>query len=204
MEKATGIDAVIWDLGGVILRTHDRSGRHRWAQECGLATGELERLVFAGEMGIAASLGRASEDDVWQWVGVRLGLPQDKISRLRHDFWSGDRVDHDLVDHIRTLREERKTALLSNAWPEARSAVTGKWGMQDAFDVMIFSAEVQMLKPDRRIYKLALTQLALEPHQTVFIDDFEENVAAATELGMYTILFKDPASTLAQLDELLT
>ena len=62
------IRAVISDLGGVIVRTHDHEPRARWEKRLGLTPHALERLVFWGEAGEKAALGQIEPDDVWAWV----------------------------------------------------------------------------------------------------------------------------------------
>ena len=58
------------------------------------------------------------------------------------------------------------------------------------FDVTIFSAEVGLVKPDARIYRLTLEKLGVEPEEAVFVDDFIENVEGAQAVGMKAIHFK--------------
>ncbi len=192
MTNAPAVHAVIWDLGGVILRTEDRSGRIAWEARLGLKEHELDRIVFGGEMGRRASLGQASAREVWDAVGKQLRLERDELEDLRRAFWEGDRVDRALLDFIRELRPAHRTGLLSNAWPELRRDLIGRWNMADAFDEIVISAEVGLTKPDARIYELILTRLGIGAEAAVFIDDFEENVAAAARLGMHAVHFKNP------------
>lgn len=203
MGDVQDIQAVIWDFGGVILRTEDHSGRIQWEARLGLDPGGLSRLVFAGEMGWQAALGRATSDEVWAWTTEKLGLPVQDRRILERDFWSGDRLDHDLVEFIRGLRQGRKTGLISNAWPDLRREIEGEWHIADAFDDIVISAEVGMVKPDPRIYRLSLKNLGVDPSASVFIDDSEENVTGARAVGMQAIQFTNPAQAIATLRSML-
>ena len=60
------------------------------------------------------------------------------------------------------------------------------------FDGGIFSGDVLHIKPDPAIYQLLQDRYALEPEQTVFIDDLQANVNAANALGWHGILFESP------------
>ena len=93
MSQANEIQAVVWDLGGVIVRTHDRSGRKRWEQRLGLEPGKLEKMVFMSDVAGQAYEGKARIKDVWKAVGDQLGVPEDQRAEMERDFWSGDRVD---------------------------------------------------------------------------------------------------------------
>jgi epoxide hydrolase-like predicted phosphatase len=203
MIEKKNIRAVFWDIGGVIVRTHDWSGRFRWEKQIGLQPHELERIVFRGEMGKRAAIGQATADDVWTWILNHLGLPESYRLSLQRDFFSGDQVDLELVTFIRSLRSTYMTGVISNAWPEARLWLENEWRIADAFDQIVISAEVGVTKPDPRIFHLALDGLDVTPMESVFIDDFNENVNAAHELGMHAILFRNPEQIIAELQQLL-
>jgi epoxide hydrolase-like predicted phosphatase len=203
MTEHSGIQAICWDFGGVIVRTFDRSARVRWEQELGLLPNSLERTVFLGEMGIRASLGEATHKDVWQWVAQQLGLDEDQQQELARDFFRGDRVDEDLMAYIRALKTKYKTGLISNAWPDLRPAMENEWHIADAFDELIISAEVRLLKPNPRIYQIAVERLGVRPEEAVFVDDFIENVEGAQAVGMHAIQFESLVQVRNDLDALL-
>lgn len=52
------------------------------------------------------------------------------------------------------------------------------------FDGGIISAEVKLSKPDVRIFSFLLNKYSLDPHESVFIDDIEENVRSAEKLNI--------------------
>lgn len=203
MTGSSGIRVIFWDFGGVIVRTFDRSGRVRWEQDLGLLPNSLERTVFMGEMGYRASLGEATHKDVWQWVAQQFGLDEDQRRELARDFFRGDRVDEDLMGYIRGLKKVYKTGLISNAWPDLRPAMENEWHIADAFDELIISAEVRLVKPDPRIYHLALERMGVRPDEAVLIDDFIENVEGARAIGMHAIQFESLGQVRADLDALL-
>jgi len=197
------IEAVIWDLGGVLVRTEDRGRRIWWEQKLQLEPGQLDRLVFQGEMGRKAALGKAQAADIWHALGTHFNLSETDRLQLEQDFWSGDHVDQELILLIRTLRPQLKTGLLSNAWPDLRHALEDLWKIDDAFDQIVISAEVGIAKPDPKIYQLMLSQLGIDPPQAVFIDDFLENIDAAKQLGLHTIHFMNAELTQSRLLDLL-
>jgi HAD superfamily hydrolase (TIGR01509 family) len=187
------IRAVFWDLGGVILRTQDSAPRRAWEARLGLAPDELARLVFNGPASREAMLGRGSGDEVWESVGASLGLKSDERDRLRADFFAGDRIDEDLMGFIRGLRPRLHVGLISNAWPEVRRLLESTWRIAAAFDPLILSPEVGLVKPDPAIFRQALVRAGVLPAHSAFVDDFQENVDAANALGMRGVLFRTSA-----------
>lgn len=198
-----GIQAVIWDLGGVLLRTEDYAPRRALAQRFGMTLAEIEEFVFSGESGNRAQLGEISVEQHWENQRRALGLTPAEMQDFQAEFWGGDRLDAGLVAYIRRLRGAFKTGLLSNAFSDLRRVVTETWKFADAFDAMVISAEVGLVKPDPRIYQLALERLGVPPEAAVFIDDFSRNVEGARAVGLYAIHFKNPGQALHELENLL-
>jgi putative hydrolase of the HAD superfamily len=54
----------------------------------------------------------------------------------------------------------------------------------------VFSFEVGCIKPEQRIFKIALERVGQKPESVLFIDDREENIDAARDLGIDSHLFK--------------
>lgn len=91
---------------------------------------------------------------------------------------------------IRELKPHYKLGLLSN---------TNEWHFEygikpvevfPLFDTVTLSYEVKAMKPAPEIYRDALNKLAVPPAECVYVDDLEENVVAAGELGMRAFLFR--------------
>jgi len=200
-DAKNSLKALIWDMGGVLLRTEDEMPRMKLAERLGTTRRALERLVFASPSADRAMRGEIPVEEHWEEVAKTLHLSDEGMVDFQKEFWAGDRIDDALVDTIRTLRSQYRTALLSNAWSDIREAAGKRFRFLDAFDVVVFSAEVKLAKPDERIYRYVLGKLAIEPHEAVFVDDFIENIEAAESLGIHTIHFKSQEQTLLELGE---
>jgi epoxide hydrolase-like predicted phosphatase len=197
------IQAIIFDLGGVLVRTEDSAPREKLARRLGLGRAELEELAFGGTSGIQAQRGEIDIDQHWENVRQELGMTPDELRIFVDEFFRGDRLDDELVDAIRGFRGEYKTALLSNAFSNLRYYVNEVWQIADAFDELFISSEMGVTKPDERIYRLVLQRLAVAPEQAVFVDDFSHNIEGARAVGMHAVLFRSREATLSALDKLL-
>ena len=60
-------------------------------------------------------------------------------------------------------------------------------------DAAIFSCVVGIKKPEKGIYEITLNRLSVRPREAIFIDDKEENIKGAEEVGINMILFESPA-----------
>lgn len=183
------IKAVIFDIGGVLVRTEDLEPRRVWERRFGLPDWGLAQIVFDNPVAIEATLGRADLEAVWEVVRQRLHLTASELARLREEFWAGDRYDHTLLAYIRSLRPRYKTGIISNAWPGVRAAHAAHLNAE-AFDVILYSAEERLAKPDPAIYQRCLSRLNVAANEAVFVDDVRENIEAAQKLGMATVHFQ--------------
>ena len=198
------IRAVFWDLGGVLVRTEDHTTRENLAIRLGMSLTELENLVFAGDSGNRAQLGETNAEQHWQSLSSNLGLSIEEMIVFQRDFWGGDRLDTALIEYIRALHTRHKIGLISNAFSDLRHIITNVWNIEDTFDDMTISSEVGIMKPDPRIFQMALERLDVHPQESIFIDDFPHNVDGARNINMQAIHFQTRDQTLSELEILLT
>jgi epoxide hydrolase-like predicted phosphatase len=203
MSENHAVKAVIFDMGGVILRTMDMRPRVELARRYGVTPAELDRIVFHNAVAEAAEHGQASPQDVWREVGRLLNAPETALDEIARQFFAGDRMDMRLVQYIRGLRPGYTTALLSNTWMADLSGwLREKWQVpEDTFDRVISSAAYHLAKPDPRFYRLALELVEADPDETLFVDDTLVNLTGAEAVGIRAIHFRDTAETIAAIQE---
>jgi putative hydrolase of the HAD superfamily len=81
------------------------------------------------------------------------------------------------------------TAILSNMGDDVLASVERKFDWIHRFDVLVWSCQLGVVKPDPAIYRHMLNELAVQPEETLFIDDRLPNIEAARALGMQAIEF---------------
>ena len=196
------IKAVFFDLGGVIVRTEFQTPRQQLADRLGMDYEDLSKIVFDSDSGLKASMGEIAADAHWSFIVKRLKRPAAEIPLIREEFFAGDIVDRTLVEYIRSLRGKYKVGLISNAWSDLRDFIVRE-KFDDAFDKMIISAEVGAVKPEPKIFQIALEHFGVKPREAVFVDDFYINIEGCEKVGIKGIHFKDAESALQQLKALL-
>jgi epoxide hydrolase-like predicted phosphatase len=194
------IRAVIFDLGGVIVRTEYQAPRQRLAERFGMDYEDIEKIVFGGGANgsaARASVGEITEEAHWGHVMKILKRPAGESQSIQKEFFAGDVVDRTLINFVRSLKPKYKTGLISNAWSGLRAYIVRE-KIDDAFDSIVISAEVGSAKPSAKIYKIALEQLGVSPNEAVFVDDSIENIEACEKLGLKGVHFRDPDSAMEQ------
>ena len=178
------IQAIIFDMHGVIVHDVDYTKRRVWEKRLGLAENELARIVSDTPAAAYAASGEVSESHVWKQVGAKLGLPDAQLPELQSDFWACEQLDPEMTSFVQGLRPRYRVGILSNAWSDVRFFHNSRFKLNEWVDVAVYSAECKLLKPDPRIYRLILAQLRVEANVCLFVDDLEVNVQAAQALGM--------------------
>jgi putative hydrolase of the HAD superfamily len=196
------IKAVFFDLGGVIVRTEFQAPREHLAERLGMEYEDLVKLVFDSPSSLKASHGEISDKEHWAEVTKRLRRPAAETETIREEFFAGDVVDREILEFLRSLRPDYFVGLISNAWPDLRDYIA-RQKFDDAFDQMVISGEVGVMKPEPRIYQIAMEQAGVDPDEAVFVDDFFENVEGCRAVGMHGIHFRDPETAMQKLKDLL-
>jgi len=197
------IKTVIFDLGGVLVRTVDPRPRQQLAQKLGLTYDQLNNLVYGSNTAGLATTGKITAAEHKKAVLETLNLPADSFSEFGNQFWGGDRLDSELTTFIKGLQGDYTTALLSNAWDDLRPLLVNLWKIEGIFDHIFISAELGLAKPDPRIYHHVIEELNQDPAKLVFVDDFIENVLAAQQTGLNVVHFRDQEQALHELAEFL-
>ena len=123
-------------------------------------------------------------------------------AEIREAFYEDKVLDEELLNLIKQLKENYKIGLLSNASNTYLRPILEQHGITNLFDVDIISSEVGLIKPDIKIFELAVKKLGVKHSETVFIDDNSYNTDAAATLGIKTFLYKDLATLKTQLQNI--
>ena len=81
------------------------------------------------------------------------------------------------------------TAILSNMGDNVLASVEREFDWIHRFDVLVWSFQLHMAKPDPAIYRHLLDELGVQPEEALFLDDKLVNIEAALDMGMKAIPF---------------
>ena len=206
------IEAVISDFGGVLtsplldsfMAFQNSSGIS--LEELGSAMGSLTHDVGTNPL-FELETGRMTERRFLDLLSSQLTSQLGRDVTL-HGF--GERYfehlhpNEPMIGYMRELRARGyKLAICTNNVREWEQRWRSKLPVDEIFDVVVDSAFVGVRKPDRRIYEITLERLGVEAQSALFIDDFEINCTAASELGMTSVWFRDNAQALAEIEAAL-
>jgi len=110
----------------------------------------------------------------------------------------------DSIDIFRKIKSlGHPCYVLSNWSDETYEGMEDQYPFLKEFDGKIISGREFLVKPDPKIYELAISRFDLVSSETLFIDDREENIEAAKGLGFQTIHLTDPSLIKSEISKYL-
>lgn len=180
-ENTKMIKAIIFDLGGVTLNNGVYEAYKKFRNE-------RFKEIFEEKYLIPIEKGEINETSLWQRLTYDLGEKLSMTLLKRHIFNNFYPIDNNIF-LIKRLRKKYKVGLVTNNLVEWFQRLDSQFELEEKFDTIIVSAEVRTRKPEAKIYHLAAKKLGVNEEECVFVDDKEENVLGAREVGMKGILY---------------
>jgi FMN phosphatase YigB (HAD superfamily) len=199
------IKAIIFDMGGVILRTCDETPRKELAEELGVSLDWLKLEIFFSDSAIRSEEGYLDKYEHWKIILNKFGIP-DAGNPKKYDekFWSGDYLDNSLVQYFAELKNKYKLGLISNAFKGARDWIESHYQFMQYFDYSVFSYEIHLRKPDTKIFHHVCHELGVQPEQSVFVDDMLVNVEGARAAGLFAVHYQDKDQLEIELSKIIS
>ena len=204
------IRAVAFDLGGVLEEVAGADQfAAQWQRRLGLSEGRLRQLrwpLTRTDPGDQVKTGAVTEEQYRQLCLSALelaGAAADEFMAALWDWYSGE-LDVELAAYAAALRPRYRTGILSNSMAGARREEQARFGFAELVDVIVYSDEVGLAKPDPRVYSLLCADLGVAPAELVFLDNRPPNVEAACQLGIHGLLHLSTPESIAAVDALLS
>jgi HAD superfamily hydrolase (TIGR01549 family) len=214
--------AVLFDLWGTLILDPDYRSRQRQEWRAGNVRRVLARFgvamdaatVDANLFAAGAALSRLHDRGIDLNARGRVdlfleqpdgvigsGLPAEAYPALEEAITSMDESVAPLLNDgaVEVLRELKdvglKTALISNTGLTTASALRRllpSYGLTPLLDAFVYSDELELAKPDRRLFDKALDELGVEAKAAAFVGDSPHNdVAGAQAAGLFAVQIGD-------------
>jgi 2-haloacid dehalogenase len=201
-EGAAAIRAVVFDLGKVLLDWNPRYYYRQFfdseeAMDTFLAEALPPAWVAEMDAGKPAQIAIAERQRLFPQYAALIGRWKEGWQSMLRGAISGSVA---ILAELRTrgVNLYALTNFSTETWPLARE----RFEFLSWFEDSVVSGEHGVVKPDPRIFDIAIRRFRLDPPRTVFIDDLAENVAAASASGLRTLHFTGAPRLRADLEEL--
>jgi putative hydrolase of the HAD superfamily len=183
--------AVVFDYGMVLTGPQDPEAHAALLAITGLPLERFENLYWADRH--AYDEGKLTGLEFWRKLlrEAGLNLPQgtvEELNQLDARMWTTQNPV--MLDwQLRLKQRGILTAILSNMGDNVLANMKREFDWLPRFDVLVWSFQLHMAKPDPAIYHHVLKELGTQPEETLFLDDKLVNVEAAQALGIKAIQF---------------
>jgi putative hydrolase of the HAD superfamily len=175
----------------VLTGQPDPSAHEKLLSITGLPLARFESLYWTDRP--AYDEGKLTGIGYWQKFLREAGLPPDQEKVEELNFWDvrmWTTENPAMIDWQLELKQRGLlTAILSNMGDDVLTSVEREFDWIRRFDLLVWSCEVGVVKPDPAIYRHMLTELRTRPEETLFIDDKLPNIEAALALNIRAIQF---------------
>ena len=199
---AADVDAVVFDLGGVLIDWNPRHLYRRLFND-DVAMEEFLTTICTLEWHVAHDLGHSIDESCAELALVH---PEHAPMILAWAERGEDMIAGPIDGSVEILAELKAAGVpcyvLSNMERETFPLRLERFEFLHWFDGHVISGQEGVIKPDPSIFQRLLQRFDLPPARTVFIDDSAINVEAAAEIGIHAIHFESPAQLRADLEEL--
>jgi len=194
MTELRNISALLFDLGGVLLDIDFERALLRWSNQSHLPVAELRRRFAMDEAYQQHERGEipASEYFAHLRKTLELDASDTDIERGWNDIFVGEIAA--TISYIATVHTSLPCYLFSNTNPTHQAFWSSNFPTAvESFQRIFVSFELGLRKPDPRAFEAIAAATGFRLDETLFFDDSEENVNAARQAGMPSVLVRDHA-----------
>lgn len=188
------IKAVIFDCFGVVLTDALKLVREDLAKKDPAAAKQVKDIVAANNRGML------EPDESNERIAELLGV---SVAELRKRVAGSEVRDEELLTYVQQLKQQYKTAMLSNIAASSLARRFPNNELDTYFDVVVASGEIGYAKPEPEAYEITAERLGVRLDECVFTDDRELFCDGATSVGMHAILYTNFAQFKQDLEALL-
>jgi len=174
---------VFFDLGGVVVDVELDRARRAWSDAMGTGPEDFDRVFFESGIKDRMDIGRLGTSEALGEIQALLGGSIDEALVVR--CWSSSLSPRPRVSElIRKVAASTRCAVISNTDPLHAATIEAQGGIAGVVERWVYSYQAGCLKPHSGIFELALRHLGVRAEETLLVDDRQDNLAAARELGM--------------------
>ena len=169
-----------------------------------MSEAEFEAALASVDPDGVSGVGGLSEAEMAGKYAAALGLSAAQTAEFMADMWDWycGELDTELVRFAASLRPRFRTGILSNSVDGARREEQARYQFEELVDIVVYSHEAGVAKPDPRAFRLLCERLGVQPDELIFLDDVPGHIEAACALGIHGIVHVAAPESIAAVEAL--
>lgn len=197
------IKNLVFDLGGVILEDSFATASAKIAPLYNIEENELTRVFRKHNLDIYQNGQSTYKDRLIATLTElnRLDIDVDPLIKIIQEIFQ---PVPGMIELLQQSKESYVLYMLSNQTAATLPYLEDKYEFFNYFKYSVFSYRVGLAKPHKEIFEYFLKNTGIKPQESIFIDNLEDNLVTAKQLGFNTILFENEKQLQNDINIILT
>jgi len=193
---------IVFDLGNVLLK-YDPKG---YLESLGYdkdKVSDLMKLIFHGIEWKLADQGLLSNDQLIEIYQLKAPQYFNEINYVMENWYKHMILLEESTALFQEVLDKGYNIYILSNYPEYK--FMDMWERTPVFHKAhgsVISYQIKLTKPSKEIYLHLLEKYNLDPAETIFLDDLQENINGAKKVGIHGIRFRNVAQVRQELNAL--
>lgn len=180
---------IVFDLGGVCLSNYwAKDQRLDFSQKFGLDYEKLYNYHLKNIKNVL--IGKISEEEYFKGLFSEQNL-EPRTNEAIEYIKSKNYAFQDVLDFVKILAKNYRILAFTNEIKEAAEFRIDKFNLTDYFEKILISSVIGYEKYDKEAFEYLVNYLGINPEEIIFIDNSQEYIDRAKEVGINGILFEN-------------
>lgn len=210
MGSLTTTKAIVFDFGNVIININISCTFKAFSDLTLKTEAQVRKLFAESEIFKKYETGYFDDEEFRDAIRQTLNYPllDDEIDSA----WNALLLDipQERIDYLENLKYKYPIYLLSNTnslhIQKCIKLFKSQYNIPNfrtLFEHAFLSYEMKLWKPDYQIYEEVINHIGCKPEEILFLDDNQDNVDAASDMGIRCIKINPPESFPSILDQII-
>lgn len=197
----SGIKAILFDLGNVLVDFDFKPAVERISGFCGKGSDEILKFFFNSQITNAFEKGELSSEEFYRQVKdkLHLKLGYESFVPVWNEVFFFSAKNRTVYHIANCLKSKYRIGLLSNTNILHYGYIKNNFPVFNVFEKIFLSFEIGSLKPEAGIYQKVIKDLGVLPEDIFYTDDRQDLVNSAAALGIKSFVFTTPGQLINDL-----
>jgi len=194
MDRTSPIEALLFDLGGVVIDIDFEQMFCHWSPRSRLSLQQMKQRFRVDEPFKQHERGELDTRDYMRHLGRQLEIEatEDQIAAG----WNALLIEQ--IDSALDLVDTARKHLPCYAFSNTSAVHRTEWGRRfprvfESFEQLFLSFELGIRKPDPEAYRFVAGKIGVAPEKILFFDDTGENIEGARAAGLNAVQVRSPS-----------
>jgi len=186
--SSSNIKAIVFDLGGVLFHEGKSVAMEKLFREKNYDKNTVLSILKSPKS-FDLRAGLISDEEFWNFAQKELPEGYDAAT-IKNYWYDGYILDEDIFNLVKKLHGKYKLFIFSGNIKSRIGYLEKKYNFRKYFDLEVYSYDYHLNKPQKEFVDVLIKKSGLNPQEMIYIDNREDVLKPAKELGIKTVVYK--------------